>query len=661
MAFRKRAIFMAALAATSFYISPGNSQPAAAQTQATQSAPPPLEAYGELSNTRDIALSPSGRHLAIVVGGAEEQKLLVVNSNFDVLHEVPFEAMKFRGISFAGDEALVFYRSQTVAVSGFVADKYEMTQALAIPLTKGKGKIGAVFGNSSKFVDAVFGNYGLRKTGDGWRGYYGAIVLERSHLGYRFDHGRPYLYEYDFGSGRTRKVADAPRAGMDRDWLVGADGKVAATFDMFNETGKWSIENAAGVTIASGQNPNGRAGLIGLGKDAATIIYSAENAESGERDWWEVPVAGGTPALLHDDLDIDRYYWSRENGQMLGYVEEGADKEPVFFDPALQARAALVRKTFAGRNGRMLEWTPDLSKVVLHTNGNGDSGSWYLVDLEAKRAEMLGQDRPLIPADQVGPISTIDYVATDGLEMDGILTLPPGREAKNLPVIMLPHGGPASSSEERFNWWAQAFASRGYAVFQPNFRGSTGRGADFRKAGNGEWGRKMQTDISDGLAHLAKQGIVDPSRACIVGASYGGYAALAGVTLQQGLYRCAVAVNAVSDIPLMYRTEMREADEMRTFALSLRETLGDKERWREISPRHAAERADAPILLIHGKDDTVVAFEQSHKMADALKDAGKPHSLITLDGEDHWLSTAVTRKRMLEEAMAFVISHNPAD
>lgn len=293
--------------------------------------------------------------------------------------------------------------------------------------------------------------------------------------------------------------------------------------------------------------------------------------------------------------------------------------------------------------------------------GNGDSGTYYLVDIEKLKADPVGYERPAIFPKHVGPISTIAYKATDGLDLDGILTLPPGREAKNLPVIMFPHGGPHSSDEETFDWWAQAFASRGYAVFQPNFRGSTNRSDAFRRAGYGQWGRKMQTDISDGLAELVRLGIADPKRACIMGGSYGGYAALAGVTLQQGLYRCAVAVAPVSDLKLRYNNVMRETNRDKMVKRSLQESMGDRSLFDAVSPRRFAAQADAPILLIHGKDDTVVLFAHSKKMADALSDAGKPHELVELRDEDHGLSRAKTRKQMLSEAMRFVQKYNPAD
>ena len=189
----------------------------------------------------------------------------------------------------------------------------------------------------------------------------------------------------------------------------------------------------------------------------------------------------------------------------------------------------------------------------------------------------------------------------------------------------------------------------------------TNRGRSFRIAGYGEWGRKMQSDISDGLAALGDAGIVDVDRACIVGASYGGYAALAGVTLQQGIYRCAVAVAPVTDIRRMYNEDYRASGEARTTRTVLREQLGDPDLWDDVSPQRHAERADAPILLVHGRDDTVVPYTHSLRMADALDDEDKPHQLVTLEGEDHWLSLSETRQQMLTASMAFVQEHNPAD
>jgi dipeptidyl aminopeptidase/acylaminoacyl peptidase len=228
-------------------------------------------------------------------------------------------------------------------------------------------------------------------------------------------------------------------------------------------------------------------------------------------------------------------------------------------------------------------------------------------------------------------------------------------------VVVLPHGGPEARDYPVFDWWAQAFVSQGYAVFQPNFRGSHGYGAQFVEAGQGEWGRKMQTDVSDGLAALARQGIVDPKRACIVGASYGGYAALAGVTLQQGLYRCAVADAGVSDPAEMLRYAFRESGGPSSETRYWRSFMGPELELNTISPLHLAAKADAPILLVHGKDDTIVPYDQSVAMDRALLAAGKTVDFVTMPNEDHFLSREATRLQMLKASVAFVEKYNPPD
>jgi dipeptidyl aminopeptidase/acylaminoacyl peptidase len=348
---------------------------------------------------------------------------------------------------------------------------------------------------------------------------------------------------------------------------------------------------------------------------------------------------------------------------MIGYLPDSGVQTPlpVLFDPAFEAKLRKVYRAFPGLRVEIQDFTADIGKVLVRTSGNADPGTWFKVDLANHKADPVGDERPRIASEQAGPISTIAYKAADGTDLRGVLTLPPGRAAKNLPVIMLPHGGPTSRDFAQFDWWAQALASRGYAVFQPNFRGSTDRDYAFIRAGYGQWGRKMQTDISDGLAELAKQGVVDPKRACIVGGSYGGYAALAGVTLQHGLYRCAVALAPVSDISEMYYTDIEESGDDALTKRMHKLELGDPATFAAVSPRRHAKDADAPILLIHGKDDTVVPFRQSQRMVDALKDAHKPVEFMVMQKEDHWLSRGETRRQMLEACVKFVTANNPPD
>jgi len=622
-------------------------------------AAPPLDAYGDLPGVEDVAISPNGHALASIIQVAGQRSVMVIDNTGKLLASGATGEAKVRGIGWAGDQTVLITKTSTVSLGPeFAAYKYELAGTIIVPLDGRKSE--QVFGRTEAIAKTTRGRYGIRQIDGRAVGYFGGIAMDVTKSGVYFRHGRATLYAVDLATNSPRQVARPPAEDHYRDWVIDAAGNVAVTLDISASSGLWTMQNAAGTELARGIDPTGEVSLLCLGKDGSSVIYSIQD-ETGDSRWLEVPLAGGTPADFLPGKAVDRLYIDERNSQLLGYRLGGESAETIMFDPYRQSAVTRIFRAFQKREVKLMDWTPDFSKIIVRTSGNGDSGTWFLVDVAARKADPIGDERPGIPSDQVGPISKVVFKAADGLEMDGILTVPPGREAKGLPVVILPHGGPSMYDSLVFNWWAQAFASRGYAVFQPNFRGSTNRSDAFKRAGYGEWGRKMQSDLSDGLAELARLGIVDPRRACIVGASYGGYAALAGVTLQHGIYRCAVSVAGVSDVELMYNTDVAESGNSRMTWKSLRKELGDPKGYDAISPRRFAASADAPVMLIHGKDDTVVPFRQSQVMASALKSAGKPYELIALPGEDHYLSRGETRKRMLTAAVAFVEKNNPAD
>ncbi len=623
--------------------------------------PVPLSAYGELPAVEMMALSPGGQRIATITRIKHKRHLLVID-NGKPLSTSPIADMKVRSLNWASDDILVGVHSITFDMPfGFTTDKAELFGAII--MRHGDPKPDIVFATSPSLSNAIFGYHGIRQIKGQWKGFFSGIRYKRSgdSTGWEFDHGRRALFAVDLAKNRPDLVAPAAIEGHSHGWLVDGDGKAAAVLDK-SDRGGWEIRNANGTRLAYGNDPSGAVGLVSLGKHGDSVIYGLEDSQAGLDRWFEVPLTGGTANEVFAGIDVENLFVSPSNGNLLGYVAtEDNKKTAVLFDAKHQANVQKVFRAFPKLDLAIIDRTPDFSKFIVLTRGNGDSGTYYFVDLDTSRAEPIGYERPLIFAEHVGPISTVTYKADDGLELDGILTLPPGRDPKNLPIVMLPHRGPASHDVETFDWWAQAFASRGYAVFQPNFRGSTNRNLAFENAGHGQWGRKMQTDISDGLAELVKRGIADPKRACIMGAGYGGYAALAGATLQQGIYRCAVAVAPVSDLRDMYWTRYNQSGRSKMTKFNHLRVLGDPTKFDEVSPRKRAREANAPILLIHGKDDTVVAFEQSTRMVDALKSAGKPYEFVVLHEEDHWLSKSATRQQMLEEAMRFVQKHNPAD
>ena len=618
----------------------------------------PLAAYGALPEVEDAAISPDGRNIALLTTVKGHRMLVRLDDNLQIASMMPVGDTKVRDFDWVGNDRLLIVSSQTQDLWGYNVDRAEFWDAQVVPANF-DGDITNVFAKNRKLGAAVFGTYEIRQVGGRWQGFFGGIERGQTEQGAYINYNGKYgLFRVDLDTYRTSRLTQPMPNDRTREWAIAADGTLAATFEMDRRDGDWKLIGRDRKTIAQGSESAGWAGLIGLGHDGQTAIYRT-TAENGDTQWFEVPLSGGTPRPYLADARVERLYFDRETNYLIGYHD--IDRGPVFTDPVRQAAADKIARAFSAYDYRMVDWTPGMGKVLVRTSGNGDSGSWYVVDMADMRAQGFAWERLAIAPERVGPISTETYTARDGLELDGILTLPPGREAKNLPVVMLPHGGPHAHDSEQFDWWAQALASRGYAVFQPNFRGSTNRSDAFTAAGYGEWGRKMQSDISDALAALADRGIVDPERACIAGASYGGYAALAGVTLQQDLYRCAVAVAPVTDLSAIYDEGYSGVFGERTGKTALLRQLGPKDGWNAVSPRRHAARADAPILLIHGRDDTVVPYAHSHAMADALKDAGKPYELIALDGEDHWLSLSQTRQRMLASAVAFIEKHNPAD
>ena len=634
---------------------------ALAQNAAAPEAGPkiPLSEYGELPGIESAALSQSGKRIALISTIAGERSLAVIEPGKGLLLKTGVGDIKVRGISWVGDESLLLISSQTERLGfGFTTDKAEFSVARLIPVS-GNAKGGVIFGNRSDLIDSIIGNYGMRQIAGRWYGFFGGIRLSRGSgaAGYQLTDARPHLFRVDLATLEVREMAGAAPFGMDHEWLIDASGNIAATFEIDQETGTWRLRAGEGRTLASGTNKLGGIGVIGLGYDGQSVLLSDDTEQGVE--WYEVPLTGGEMKRFLPDIRVLELYFNEESGHLMGYLEDGPNPRPVFRDPAQASIIAKVRKAFPQDDMDIKEWTSDLGRIILRTTGPQDSGTWYAVDIANLKAEAIAYERLKINPADVGPMQVFAYKASDGMEMDGILTLPPGREPKNLPAVVLPHGGPHAHDVNGFDWWAQAYASRGYAVFQPNFRGSTNRDQAFMRAGFGEWGGKMQSDKSDGLKALVDKGIVDPARVCIVGASYGGYAALAGVTLQQGIYRCAVAVAPVSDIADMFREDVRASGQLGTTRAALLDQLGSRERWNAASPLRAAGNASAPIMLIHGVDDTVVPYAHSTRMANALKDARKPYELVTLKGEDHWLSRSETRRTMLEAAVRFVETHNP--
>jgi pimeloyl-ACP methyl ester carboxylesterase len=617
----------------------------------TARAAPPIEAYGRLPAMENVSLSPSGARYAYIVVDGDARKLVVatVDSN-QALFACDVGKAKVISVYWAGDDHLLVEVSHTVDLGPAYVSKDELATVISINLKTGTAI--SVLTSSFGVMPVVFGVDGSAQINGRWFGYFGGFSGDVVNL-----------YRVDLDNAVTTLAAHGVAASQR--WLVGPDGTVIARTLYHEKTGDWAVlaGDDASDPLSSGRDPFGGVGLLARGRTPDSILVYQPGDQ--ENVFMQEPLSGA-PAEVADEVGkIDEPLFDRKSHLWIGQIDEGDTPEATLFDPAWNERLQAVQRTFKGLSVRLYSYDGDFNRLIVFTSGAGDSGTYWLVDVAAHKANPLGYAYPDVQPTDVGQIRMVTWKAADGLELHGVLSLPPGREAKNLPVVVMPHGGPEDRDYPVFDWWAQAFVARGYSVFQPNFRGSSDYGKAFRDAGFGQWGRKMQTDISDGLAELARQGIVDPKRACTVGWSYGGYAALAGVTVQNGLYRCSVSMAGVSNPPAFLKWSADRVGSIGATTRYWKAFMGVTSPFRNdlgaISPTNLANRADAPVLLIHGKDDTVVPYLQAVEMVDALKRAGKPVEFVPLEGADHWLLKEDTRIAMAKASVAFVEKYNPPD
>ena len=312
-----------------------------------------------------------------------------------------------------------------------------------------------------------------------------------------------------------------------------------------------------------------------------------------------------------------------------------------------------IYKLFPGKEVYFLSTSKNGNRYILFVEDTSTPGSFYMGDRKKGTLELIADSYPALVNVELPQKEAVNYQARDGLEIEAFLTLPKGKK-KNLPTIIFPHGGPiAADGAEGFDYWTSFFANRGYAVLQMNFRGSTGYGYDFMKAGLGQWGGQMQDDIEDATKWAIDKGIADPKRICIVGGSYGGYAALMGAATSD-LYQCAVSFAGVTDLLYLLDESRRYGGEE-----VLRIMLGDKSRSElsATSPVNLTDQIKIPVLLVQGDDDSRVLLKHGQKMRDAMEDSGVNYIYIEQEDSDHFLTLKRNRLQFFKETEKFLKKH----
>ena len=619
----------------------------------------PLEVYGRLPSLEDVSLSPDGSRLAFVRTKGDNRTIVIASlTEGRGLNTIQMGDHKLRSVTWADNQHLLITTSETGVFYG-PADSVWLSRSEWFRLT-----VFDLSKNAFRTLPSPKNNQGLNVFGvlSGSvmvRRIAGHTVLFLPALYSQANRIGRVLFRVDLDTGE-QTIAREGGSGTEG-WLVDGEGQVVAERTYFERDQRWSLSIRRGkelTEVIAGREPIDVPGILGFGPDEGTLLTAS--IVDGDVVWRLLSLKDGTlgPPMA-EGRQLEGPIEDFRTNHMIGGRWQADDERYVFFDDAVHQRWTAITRAFAAEHVHLASYSADFNEIVVRVEGVRDGYRYEIVDMKTYRAQPLGEvyeelGQPL-------EVRRVTYKAADGMEIPAYLTLPRRREPRNLPLVVLPHGGPEARDTADFDWWSQALADQGYAVLRANFRGSD-LNWKFMSAGFGQWGRKMQTDLSDGVRYLVKEGIVDPARVCIMGASYGGYAALAGVSLDPGVYRCAISIAGISDL----KRTLRQADyrgsgtwARRYWDRFMGVTGPDDPVLNQISPVKHLDAVNVPVLLIHGQDDMVVPFEQSSLLFDALTRAGKKVQLLTLKREDHWLSRSETRLQTLQASVAFLRANNP--
>ncbi|MEZ6028924.1 MAG: S9 family peptidase [Hyphomonadaceae bacterium] len=625
-------------------------------------AKPPLEAFGDVPEVRSVELSPDGSKVAFLQRLNGEDVLVIYDLNTSTSRPLArVNDLRARYVHFVGDNYVVLVASKDTHTFGY-RGRYEFSAAFAFDLATGQSK--QLLHGTKDIFPAQSGLGRILGIAPG-----GKEVYMPAFMGvYDRDPGLDLL-RVPLDSGRGGRLDGGNGSASTVDWLVNANGRVVVRED-FNEKketheirtrlpgGDWKL-------IYQKQTPLPEIGLVGISSDGKSL-FAVNQGDSEFQSLYTMSYEDGAiegPVLQRDDAEVVETLTDL-NRVVYGVRYSGMYPRYDMFDAELQAHIDGVQRALSSSAVYVDSWSDNWSKILFFVEGGYHAERYMLYDRASKSLRLITGARPDIKPDDVGEVVTVEYKARDGLVIPSLITWPAGiaeEDRKNLPLVVLPHGGPEVYDSVGFDWLAQFLANEGYVVLQPNFRGSAGFGQSFALAGYGEWGRKMQDDITDGVNALVKMGWADPQRICIVGWSYGGYAALAGGMTTPDLYKCVVSIAGVSNLREMLAAERRDRGP-RSQAVTYWELLiGDPDKDRDaidsVSPALNANKFKAPVLLIHGASDTVVPVRQSELMRDALKARSKPVQYIRIEGDDHSLVAPESRNKALSEVAAFLKTH----
>jgi len=619
----------------------------------TAYAAPPAKAFGELPVAYDADLSPDGEHLALIlnVGGTYYAATKKTKNHVGKMNAISLgDDLRPRFVKWVNNERYVIAIEQSEVFRG---TPFTVSHLYTKSLAEKKGRYVLKPKIFRQFNDRVV---------DWLDDDPENILMQYSKVA--FD-PYPSIYKVNLETKKTSLI-ERGRTGVER-WITDDNG-VPRVGRGQTENGKdrMKIYNPSNdkwedYSDYPGLTPN--TPIYGFLKDGSEMIIGDYNGRDTIGLYvYDLIGRSKTRTLFHnDEYDASGVIVSTDGETVLGakYV---AEKEETELLGDYGTSLSKLRQKYSDYSVDFIDQTEDYQTMLIRMSAPYVPGGIMLFNRGDEKPEMIQSTYSGLPSEEMGLVFPLKYTARDGQKIPAFMTLPPTitdqAALKNLPFIVLPHGGPYGRDEKRFDYFAQFFATRGYGVLQMNFRGSEGYGKSFKEAGRDNW-LVMQEDVEDATKFLLSKGYADPNRTCIAGWSYGGYAALMGAAKDnEGLYDCVIAMAALTDINDAKRDLAKYRGGKHAAKDFFGEAMQDSKVRKANSPVHRAEDIKVPVFLAHGDLDENVQYDQFLRMRKALKKAGVDYTDLAFEDEDHFLSRQENREAFFIGVEKFLLEVN---
>lgn len=631
-----------------------------------RAAPPPVSAYAQLPAVYDGALSPDGKKLAVILENDGVYILRVFNladpSDKTIrATAIPQTAVPL-WIKWANNDRILLSLEGTEVIettivnTGFLmtmSGDLKKAELLIKPPRnrRANSRLGAELIGVRQFNNVVVD----------------FLYDDPNHILMSFsdkDASEPDVQKVNVKNGKYKKIRTG---GANIDWWttdLRGEVRVAQGRAEFGDGFVLTVRDADGDDWKSYREYDGLEAdenIMGFTEDPNELIVARYNGENTLGLFvYDLRTQAITRKLFqHPSYDVNNIVLSADGKRVIGAKYIADTPETVFFDEAAKARIEQIETKLKGYVLSFIDQTPDGSKVLLRAYAPDYPASLILYDFNKGKWMNMGSNYPQLSGVEHAHVQAVKYTSRDGQTIPGYVTLPrkvlDAGGIKDVPFIIMPHGGPYARDFARFDYMTQFFASRGYGVLQMNFRGSAGYGKDFQEAGRKSW-ITMQEDVTDGAKWLVEKGYADKDRICIVGWSYGGYAALMGAVKHSDMYQCAASIAGVTDLGDLIE-DMEKYSFGDKFAREMiKDGFDSKSEMRENSPVKQVDAISIPIFLAHGTKDVNVHFDHFQAMKRALK-RHKNVVALELEGANHSVMDSQNRIKMFEALEAFVIEH----